>query len=55
MSPSPGDAAVAYFGMALLLIMSFLSFTGGNPKTGGILLVLAALAFVAASVLRRGE
>lgn len=55
MKPAPGGAALAYFGMVMLLVLAALSFTGGNPKAGGIMVVFAALLFVLGSFLRRGE
>ena len=55
MKPRPGGAALAYFGMLLLLLMAAVSFSGGNPKAGGVMIALAALCFAGGSFLRRGE
>lgn len=48
-------AAICFFLMALMLVLSYLSFTGGIPRAGAIELALGSLFMAAGATLARGK
>jgi uncharacterized protein involved in response to NO len=51
----PGEAALCFFAMAFFLLLAVLSFTDGNAKQAGVMVVLAALFMAAGATLARGK